>query len=195
MSSSTSPKPCPGRSHRGISLGPGRSPTGTKNAKPAAATCYAGPMVEDHRRVETRQIVGSGMATDPERIEQVRHDAERRERDTREQPAEAFGDVLGRAPARADLADASGTRPRPGPPAAASAALPAGGASSGPTPDSPQPPRRPPERTTPRAPDPRAKLLHAQLSQRSPSRPAPPVATTGDDATPPTLPAQRTPRS
>ena len=151
-------------------------------------------MVEEHRRVEARQIVGTGMATDPERIDRVRHDAERRERDTRAQPAEGFGDVLGRAPARAELADEAPPRPRPGEPTE-----PTGPANSTTTTSKAQPPdgppKRAPERTTPRAPDPRAKLLHAQLAQRAHSPPLKPASSTVDDATPPTLPAQRTPRS
>jgi hypothetical protein len=131
------------------------------------------------------------MASDPERIDRVRHDAERRERDTRPQPAEGFGDVLGRAPARAELADEA-PRQRSGDPTDQADPT-TTAAPKEPTPD--KSPRRGPERTTPRAPDPRAKLLHAQLAQRAPSPPLKPAPSTIDDATPPTLPAQRTPRS
>lgn len=67
-------------------------------------------MVEDHRRVEPRSIVGTGMATDPERVEQVADEAARRERATRAPPANSFSAVLVTAPARGDLEDAAPVR-------------------------------------------------------------------------------------
>lgn len=58
-------------------------------------------MADEHRRVEPRGIVGSGMLTDPERVEQLEHDRDRRERAWREAPKRKFGEVLEEAPARA----------------------------------------------------------------------------------------------
>ncbi len=57
-------------------------------------------MADEHRRVEPRGVVGSGMLTDPERIEQLAQDAERKERSWREAPKRKFGEVLSEAPAR-----------------------------------------------------------------------------------------------
>ena len=69
-------------------------------------------MAEDHRRVEPRSIVGTGMATDPERVEQVADEAARRERANRAPPAQSFRDVLVSAPARGEFEDAPGRDPR-----------------------------------------------------------------------------------
>jgi hypothetical protein len=110
----------------------------------------------DHRRVEPRHIVGTGMATDPERIQQVADEAERRARAWRPPPEAAFDEVLGRAPARGELADAVPDRSDDAPPPtiapAAATATP-----------------RPVTRVSPRAPDPRARLLHARLDAEQPS--------------------------
>lgn len=57
-------------------------------------------MADEHRRVEPRGVVGSGMLTDPERIEQLEHERERMERTWREPPKRKFGEVLLEAPAR-----------------------------------------------------------------------------------------------
>ena len=111
-------------------------------------------MVEQHRRVEPRYIVGTGMATDPERIDRIKHDVDRRERDTRQQPVEGFGDVLGRAPPRGELAD----EPSAGPASVSSTASLSSTSGASPV-------RRAPARTTLRAPDPRARQLHAQLNK------------------------------
>jgi hypothetical protein len=75
-------------------------------------------MAEDHRRVEPRNIVGTGMATDPERLEQISDEAQRRERASRAAPEQSFGAVLQTAPAKATLADAVVPDPRKAAPAA-----------------------------------------------------------------------------
>lgn len=131
----------------------------------------------EHRRVEPRQIAGTGMATDPERIQQVIDDAERRSRAWRPAPEAGFGDVLGRAPPRGELADATSGPPLdpdgdragtgPGPSDALASVTPAAEAASG----RPFSPPRPVTRPSPRAPDPRARLLNARLDQRA--QPAP----------------------
>lgn len=59
----------------------------------------------EHRRVEPRGIVGTGMATDPERIRDVEDEHERRARAWRSPPERGFGDVLAEAPARGALED------------------------------------------------------------------------------------------
>lgn len=64
-------------------------------------------MVEDHRRVEQRTVIaGTGMSTDPERIEKLGDEAARRERAARGTPEQSFGAVLGHAPARGEFEDA-----------------------------------------------------------------------------------------
>lgn len=68
-------------------------------------------MADEHRRVEPRGVVGSGMLTDPERIEQLEHDRDRRERDWREAPKRKFGEVLTEAPARLPDDDAEASAP------------------------------------------------------------------------------------
>ena len=144
-------------------------------------------MVEQHRRVEPRYIVGTGMATDPERIDRIQHDVDRRERDTREQPVEGFSDVLGRAPPRGELAD----EPSAGPASVSSTA-----SLSWTTPSMTQ--KRAPERATLRAPDPRARQLHAQLNKGPKVADIRPSTTTHADEPRPDssrLPASGEPRS
>ncbi len=51
-------------------------------------------MVETHRRVERRSIIGTGMATDEERIREIEEEAARRERAERKAPKAKFGQVL-----------------------------------------------------------------------------------------------------
>jgi hypothetical protein len=138
-------------------------------------------MAEDHRRVEARQIVGTGMATDAERITQVADEAARRERAWRNVPELSFGEVLVHTPARAvgggdneerDERDERGRRdPRDQRADARDASA------SDRAPDTAEPraststkaPPRPPLRPALRAPDPRARLLHAQLAARTPA--------------------------
>ena len=55
-----------------------QSTASTKHSVHAAG--YHRAMAEDHRRVEARQIVGTGMATDADRITRIADDAARRER-------------------------------------------------------------------------------------------------------------------
>lgn len=62
-------------------------------------------MADEHRRVEPRGVVGSGMLTDPERIEQLEHERDRLERTWRDAPKRRFGEVLTEAPARASRDD------------------------------------------------------------------------------------------
>ncbi len=63
-------------------------------------------MADEHRRVEPRSIVGTGMLTDPERIEALQHENERLERTWRERPKKGFGEVLSETPARQEDEDA-----------------------------------------------------------------------------------------
>ena len=58
-------------------------------------------MADKHRRVEPRQIVGTGMATDPRRVEDLQEEQARRERAWRDAPEKAFGAVLEETPAKA----------------------------------------------------------------------------------------------
>lgn len=58
-------------------------------------------MADEHRRVEPRGVVGSGMLTDPERIEQLEQERDRVERTWREGPKRKFGEVLTETPPRA----------------------------------------------------------------------------------------------
>jgi hypothetical protein len=61
-------------------------------------------MAESHKRVEARtSVIGTGMATEPDRIERLAKDAERRQRSV--PPQQAFADVLESAPAQGELAD------------------------------------------------------------------------------------------
>jgi hypothetical protein len=77
----------------------------------------------EHRRVESRGIVGTGMTTDPDRIREVEEDAERKKRSWRNAPEKGFGDVLEKAPPKGELADEESEDPRkkkkPEPPSAA----------------------------------------------------------------------------
>ncbi|MFH1809877.1 MAG: hypothetical protein ABIJ09_14120 [Pseudomonadota bacterium] len=53
-------------------------------------------MAEEHRRVEPRAIItGTGMTTDPERVESIQADYARAERAWRTPPKKKFGEVLG----------------------------------------------------------------------------------------------------
>ncbi len=80
-------------------------------------------MVESHRRVERRGIVGTGMATDPERIREIEQRAARMERDYK-LPHKKFGEVMdgphtAGAPANTEWVDApqeKQRRARPGTP-------------------------------------------------------------------------------
>lgn len=56
-------------------------------------------MADQHRRIEARGIVGSGMLNDPERIEQLESERARRERGWRDAPKRRFGEVLRESPA------------------------------------------------------------------------------------------------
>ena len=55
-------------------------------------------MADEHRRVEPRSIVGTGMMTDPERVEALQHDRERMERTWRAPPKKDFSEILDEAP-------------------------------------------------------------------------------------------------
>jgi hypothetical protein len=132
----------------------------------------------EHRRVEPRQIAGTGMATDPERIQQVVDDAERHTRAWRPAPGVGFGDVLDRTPARSELADATSGPRRSGQPSTGTDTdtdTDADGREAAPSapPAGPKPPARPrlPNRPSPRAPDPRARVLHARLDDAAEARP------------------------
>ncbi len=106
-------------------------------------------MAEDHRRVEPRQIVGTGMATDPSRIEDIEREAERKKRAWRNAPEQAFGDVLSRAPKATDVDVVEEDAPEDAEVAAAEEKA-----------------AKPQARLSPRAPDPRAKHLHALLDKK-----------------------------
>ena len=55
-------------------------------------------MAEDHRRVEGRSIIGTGMATDPDRIRDIEEEHARRERQDQDRPAKSFAATLDEAP-------------------------------------------------------------------------------------------------
>ena len=123
-------------------------------------------MAEDHRRVESRHIVGTGMATDPERLQEISDEAARRERAWRDAPERGFGEVLQTAPAKGALADDVEADPRQqkkegDPEAAAEEEAPKKKATS--------------SKPLPRLPDPRERLVRARLAalQGSPA-PTPP---------------------
>lgn len=50
--------------------------------------------MDDHRRVEQRGIVGTGMATDPESIEELVETANRRKRSEKPKPKKTFHKVF-----------------------------------------------------------------------------------------------------
>src|SRR5688500_9126831 len=62
-------------------------------------------MADKYRRVEPRQIVGTGMAVDPRRVEELQVERDRRERAWRDAPEKKFGDVLSETPAKEQAAD------------------------------------------------------------------------------------------
>lgn len=135
-------------------------------------------MAEDHRRIESRSIVGTGMATDPERLEQIENEAARRERAWRDQPPEAFGAILGRAPPRGDLADAVTPDKRRQPVNDTRDDDDVDTSTADATPASTKAPPALPERQSLRAPDPRERLLHARLAAttKTPSLTSTPAA-------------------
>ena len=51
-------------------------------------------MPEDHRRVEPRSIVGTGMTADPEAIEELKEEWDTRERASRPKPKKPFKKIL-----------------------------------------------------------------------------------------------------
>jgi hypothetical protein len=128
----------------------------------------------DHRRVEPRGIMGSGMTTDPERVQQLEEETARKERAWREHEVQ-FGDVLSKAPAKGHLEDEvepDGRKRRASSEAAAEEApadaTPPGanGAAQSDAKVAPGKPRvavRPP-------PDPRAAALHKLLEQKQHAR-------------------------
>lgn len=74
-------------------------------------------MADEHRRVEPRPTIGTGMAADPERIEHLRHDWERAERTWRTAPSKNFSQVLIDAPTSdADRYDGHPDKKSPSPP-------------------------------------------------------------------------------
>jgi hypothetical protein len=96
----------------------------------------------EHRRVESKlSPIGTGMATEPERIDQVQQEQERRRRHE-SAPVVSFGDVIAQAPAVGALVD--------DPEAAAPAS----------------PPAPPPKKSAgPRPTDPRAAALHKRFQK------------------------------
>jgi hypothetical protein len=113
----------------------------------------------EHRRVEPRSIMGSGMSTDPERVRDVEEDAERKARLWRERGEQSFGDVLKTAPARASRDDDAGEQDeaKDGEDAAETAEAPASATKT--AKEAP-----PPKQSGPRVPpDPRARALHQLL--------------------------------
>lgn len=129
---------------------------------------YADEMA-DHRRVEARGIIGTGMANDVDRLRDIEADQERKQRAWRSAPEKGFGEVLTDAPAKGELEDDSADDPRKkraAPPASASSPSPS------PSPLSPNPivaagapaPLGKPE--LPKvAPDPRERMLREQLAK------------------------------
>ena len=55
-------------------------------------------MVDEHRRVEPRGIIGSGMATDPDRIRELESEQARRERTDKGKPKRSFASALEEEP-------------------------------------------------------------------------------------------------
>jgi hypothetical protein len=66
-------------------------------------------MADGHKRVEPRNIVGTGMATDAERVQSLEDEVARRERAWRNAPERGFGEVLSETPGKEqELADVPG---------------------------------------------------------------------------------------
>ena len=130
-------------------------------------------MAEDHRRVEPRFIVSSGMAVDPEHIVKVEADAERAKRQWRNAPEEGFGDVMKRSPAKGSFADevVPDKRRRPAPAETAPTTNdddkgnddPSDAPKAGVTPGAKTRPGRP----LPSLPDPRERALRAMLAAKT----------------------------
>jgi hypothetical protein len=150
-------------------------------------------VMAQHRRVEPRGIIGTGMAADAERIRDVEHDQERKQRAWRNAPEKGFGDVLATAPAKAELEDEPHDDPRkkkPAPTAPEGAPAPVEMASSAlgaaAPPAGPAAPAAPAAdagaKSLPKVPrDPRERMLREQLAK---NQAAPRGKTTND--TPPT---------
>jgi hypothetical protein len=131
---------------------------------------------EQDRRVEARgAIAGSGMLTDPERIESLQAEAARRERAWRERPKKGFSAVLSEAHHHeSEASDASDDTPDEQPSAppvdaaskaeGANAAVPAeiSGLASTPPPTAPRTP-----------PDPRMAALHRLVDEKAGAQPPP----------------------
>lgn len=132
-------------------------------------------MADEHRRVEPRGVVGSGMLTDPERIEQLEHERERLERTWRDAPKRRFGEVLSEAPARPSRdedEEPPGGRGRRGNDDTSSdvAAKPDEQAASTSAPASVDGLEDNDDQPLPRVPpDPRMARLHAMLNERGPA--------------------------
>lgn len=130
-------------------------------------------MADEHRRVEPRGIVGSGMLTDAERIEQLEQERARLERTWRDAPKRRFGEVLSEVPPRGPEEEGEDT-------AARRARVRAGdepddrlgseddGAAASPAAISEEPEDEPPLPRVP--PDPRMARLHAMLDHGGRSR-------------------------
>lgn len=135
-----------------------------------------------HRRVEPRGIIGTGMAADVDRIRDVEAEAERKRRAWRNAPEKGFGDVLADAPAKAELEEEERDDPRkkkPAPelPAAAPAPVDMASAALADTPAG-----KGAKEALPKVPrDPRERLLREQLAKNL----AAPKGSTSSD-TPPT---------
>jgi hypothetical protein len=161
----------------------------------------------EHRRIESRGIIGTGMATDPERLRDLERRAERFARD-RNLPKRKFGDVI--SGASADLPEGTevvneqtperqrkGVKPRPPPPPPRSpsrgATPPPPGPDASPTPDAADPDR------TRAAPPPTAPANAAPSGPAgSPGDRPPPQASaevTDPEAPAPAPPTQGTSRS
>ena len=55
-------------------------------------------MVDDHRRIEPRGIIGTGMATDPDRIRELEEEQARKERHSLGKPKRSFSTALEEEP-------------------------------------------------------------------------------------------------
>ncbi len=136
-------------------------------------------MAEDHRRVEPRSIVGTGMVNDPERLEKIGEEAARRERATRERPAAPFGEVLGHAPAKGSLIDDV----EPDPKRAAAVVVEGEAAAAEEAAKQPAPEKRTSSKPLPSLTDPREKLLRQKLALLEKAAPKKPLLSS---ETPPT---------